>query len=105
VTDSNDTHDFRLEERTLHCVFAGRLGSNECPQIEDELAERLADPPKAVVFDLEKVDFVSSAFLRVCIRTARRLDGGGLLIVNASSLIKDVLMAAGFDRVPEISVQ
>lgn len=105
MTNSKEMYDFRLEGRTLYCVLAGRLGSNECPQIEDELAKRLADAPQSVVFDLEKADFVSSAFLRACIRTARRLEGGSLSIINASPFIKEVLTAAGFDRVPEISVQ
>jgi len=105
VTNSEEMYEFRLEGRTLCCIFAGRLGSNECPQIEDELDKRLAAPPQSAVFDLKKADFVSSAFLRVCIRTARRLEGGRLSIINASPLIKEVLMAAGFDRVPEISVQ
>ena len=31
------TCDFRLENRTLHCTFAGRLGTNECPPLEEEL--------------------------------------------------------------------
>jgi len=96
--------DFRLENRTLYCIFAGRLGTNECPPIEEELEQRLADRPDAVVFDLGNVEFVASAFLRTCIRTAKRLAGGGLSIINASPLIQDVLKTAGFDRLRGIDV-
>ena len=99
------TCDFRVENGTLYCTFTGRLGTNECPPLEAELEQRLADQPVAVVFDLGNVEFVSSAFLRTCIRTAKRLASGNLSIINASPLIKDVLKAAGFDRSRGIDVQ
>ena len=105
VTDSKGSYEFRTEGGSLYALLPGRLGANECPQIEDELEKHLADAPQSVVFDLKDTDFVSSAFLRVCIRTGKHLEAGRLSIINASPLIKEVLMAAGFDRVPVISVQ
>lgn len=105
MTNSKESHKFRKEGGTLYALFTGRLGANECPLIEDELEKHLADIPQSVVFDLKEADFVSSAFLRVCIRTGKRLETGRLSITNASPLIKEVLMAAGFDRVPVISVE
>lgn len=105
MTNSKEMHEFRLEGHTLYCSLVGRLGSSHCLQIEDELDKHFSDNPQSAVFDLGKVDFVSSTFLRICIRTARRLDGGSLSIINASPFIKDVLKTAGFDRVQEIDVQ
>ncbi len=94
-----------MEGQTLYCTLVGRLGSSQCPQIENELDKHFSDVLQSAVFDLGKVDFVSSTFLRICIRTARRLNGGRLSIINASAFTKDVLKTAGFDRVPEIDMQ
>lgn len=105
MANSKGSYEFRMEDGILYALLTGRLGANECPLIEDELEKYLGDTPQSVVFDLKEADFVSSAFLRVCIRTGKRLEAGRLSITNASPLIKEVLMAAGFDRVPVISVE
>jgi anti-anti-sigma factor len=51
-----------------------------------------------VVFDLAGVDFVASAFLRLCLMVQQKAAGHQLTLVNVSPPIKKVFKIAGLDK-------
>ena len=85
-----------LQDR-LVVRFESRMDTARCAEIATELRASLAASPVPVVFDLEQVDFVSSAFLRLCIYAHQQASGQGFQIVNAGPSIKRVFKIAGLD--------
>ena len=86
------------DEKTLVCCFSEQLDTDNCMKIEDELLKKVCDAKMAVVFDLEAVNYVSSAFLRICLRVLKEVGEKNLSIVNVRSDVKKVFKIAGFDK-------
>jgi anti-anti-sigma factor len=89
------------EEETVAIRFEGRKDIAMCAQIEPHVRAAVTAPDKPVVFDLEGVDFISSAFLRLCVYAWQQAEGHGFQIVNAGPCIKRVFKIAGLDRMFE----
>ena len=95
------------EANALTFVFTGHMDSACCaplaPLIENELKKHAeppasADKPLKIAFDLKEVDFISSAFIRICIMTAAALKSGNLILQNASPLIKKTIKISGLEN-------
>ena len=78
--------------------FAGRLDTMECSRIEGEVIQQAQTAGQPVVFDLADVDFVASAFLRLCLMVQQKAAGHQLTLVNVSPPIKKVFKIAGLDK-------
>jgi len=92
--------------RTLTFVFAGRLDSAAsiplAPEVEKKLAEcsgpgPASSTPLQVVFDLNGVEFISSAFIRICMLAAARIKPGVLQMKNANPFIKKTIKISGLE--------
>jgi acetyl-CoA synthetase len=59
-------------------------------------------PSLTIVFDLATVDYVASAFMRVCLIAARKAGKGAFTIVNPTPFVQEMLHMAGLDRVANI---
>ncbi|MDD5033990.1 MAG: STAS domain-containing protein [Methylococcaceae bacterium] len=77
--------------------FSAHLDSMECSRIEEEVAQMTRTASQPVVFDLTGVDFVASAFLRLCIMVQRNAGGNPLTLVNVGPPIKKVFKISGLD--------
>lgn len=74
----------------------GRLDTVTAPQLEAELEKILPDA-KALVLDMEKLEYISSAGLRVILKTQKALQaGGGLKLTNVSESVREVFDITGF---------
>jgi anti-anti-sigma factor len=91
--------EFRVDDQRLYCIFSGHMDAGKCLEIEDGLNERLAENPTSVVFDLRDVDYISSAFLRICIRTAKSLGSNNFSIINVRPNVKKAFKIAGLDEI------
>ena len=81
-----------LTAHTTTVRLSGSLDTSTAPELESQLATVLAGPVKELVFDLERLTFVSSAGLRV-IASARKLlreRGGVASFVNLQPQIQEV---------------
>ena len=78
--------------------FGGCLDTRECNRIEQEVLQKAQAAAQPVVFDLAGVDFVASAFLRLCITVQQKSPGNQLALVNVCPLIKKVFKIAGLDK-------
>ncbi len=81
--------------------FAGCMDTARCAVVEPDLHASLVRPESPVVFDLSEVDFVCSAFLRLCILAYQKTGTLGFRIVNVNPQIKRVFKIAGMDRLLE----
>jgi anti-anti-sigma factor len=80
----------------------GRLDSNTAPELDKQLDAVLAAAPRAVVFDLAKLEYISSAGLRCILRVKKAMaqSGGQMLMVNLQPTVQKV-----FDVVKAVAGQ
>jgi anti-anti-sigma factor len=93
----------KIETRIVYDVavidMSGRLDSSSSGDAGDRIMSIVQGEHKRVLLNLEKVDFVSSAGLRVIIRGAKflQVNRGELKICNPRSEIRKVLETTGFN--------
>lgn len=93
---------YSSDNSKLVCSFSGRMDTVKTAEIENEIFEKTRDSKNPVVFDLKEVDYVSSSFLRICLRMARDRGKGNFSIIHVSPLVQKVFKIAGFDKLMTI---
>jgi anti-anti-sigma factor len=101
------TTSYIPDRDTLVCVFTGKQDSGASqtaseqfqaawPAAQAERGNRAG--PLTLVFNLAEVDYISSAFLRLCLQAAKTSSGGTFRIVNASPAVKKLFVVAGLEQ-------
>lgn len=82
----------------------GRLDSKAVGPVNDEMVRIIQGNAKQILVNLEKMEFVTSAGLRVLLRSSKLLQGSGgrLKLCCANELVSNVLKTAGFDSLLEL---
>jgi len=77
----------------------GRLDSNTSPGLEDKLATAMKDGTRNMVLDFENLDYISSAGLRIILKTTKDLkrSEGHIILCAMQDYVKEVFEIAGFD--------
>jgi anti-anti-sigma factor len=75
-----------------------QLDTNTSPQAEEMLMEHVDAGETRIVIDFSKTDYISSAGLRVILKTALQIQdkGGGFALCNGNEQIVEVLEISGF---------
>jgi uncharacterized protein (TIGR02172 family) len=85
----------KSENEVLTIALSGHIDSTNAPEMEKEAAElRQQYPHKALVLDMEKLEYISSAGLRVILRLRKQEEN--LSLINVSSSVYEVLDMTGF---------
>ena len=80
----------------LTVAVEGRLDANTSPELEQKLAPALEGVEK-LVFDFEKLRYISSSGLRILLTSMQRMGrSGSMTVINVSSEIMDILEVTGF---------
>ncbi len=89
VTNESDIHVFAIK---------GRLDAVTVPQLEERLNQWFEQPATRLVFDLDGLDYISSAGLRVFLTTAKKMKArdGKLGMARLRDNVKDVFTISGF---------
>lgn len=83
----------------LKIILEGRLDTTTAPQLEAELNSSIAGVTD-LKFDLEKLDYISSAGLRVLLSSQKTMNKQGkMVITNASSEVKEIFDVTGFSDI------
>jgi anti-anti-sigma factor len=81
-------------------IFAikGRLDAVTVPELEQRLSEWFEGTGKKLIFDLEGLDYISSAGLRTFLSTAKKMKArdGNLCMTRLRDNVKDVFTISGF---------
>ena len=86
----------RLEQDILTISLEGRLDTSSSPELEDALDSSL-NGVRELVIDMEKLDYLSSAGLRVLLAAHKRMsDKGGMKLRNVCETVKEVFEITGF---------
>ncbi len=72
--------------------ITGSLDSNTAPELQQSIDAQINSSTSTTVMDFKKLDFLSSAGLRVIFKTKKLMDnnGGKFLLVNLQPQIKKV---------------
>ena len=84
------------EGTSLTVKLEGRLDTTTAPQLEATLNSVLAGIT-SLKFDLEKLDYISSAGLRVLLSSQKTMNKqGSMVISNVSPEVKEIFDVTGF---------
>ncbi len=90
---------FTEQDNEIICTFAGQLSTAEVMKDEpavDQKLEQVHD--RSVAFDLSRVSFVASSFLRLCLKTAHAVGPARFSLRNLTPEIKKVYVICGLDK-------
>ncbi|MCB1118292.1 MAG: STAS domain-containing protein [Chlamydiia bacterium] len=97
---------FELEEKGHVSLFRleGRLDATSSPQLEIKLQEKVDAGQKNILLDFGRVDYLSSAGMRLLLSMTRRLkgDGGQLAVCSLNDDVMEIIKVAGFERILNI---
>lgn len=83
----------------LNVALEGRLDTTTAPQLEEELKASL-DGVTALTLDLAKLDYISSAGLRVLLSAQKTMQKqGGMKLVNVGETIMEIFEVTGFSDI------
>ncbi len=86
---------YSVKDETLTIFLGRRIDASNAPQVEAEIQKaREAAPGMAVIIDAEKLEYISSAGLRVLLRL--RKETNQLTMINVSLEVYEVLDMTGF---------
>ena len=85
-----------LQGTTLHVALEGRLDTTTAPQLEAELKASL-DGITELDLDFEKLEYLSSAGLRVLLAAQKTMNKQGTMVIHhVNETIREVFEVTGF---------
>jgi anti-anti-sigma factor len=90
-----------MEHTTSIFAPVGRIDSSNAAVAEAEVLSTIREGSPHLIIDLQMLDYLSSAGLRVLLLAAKtcRAGGGKAVIQQASPAVSDVLKISGFDKI------
>lgn len=81
---------------TMKVMIQGRLDATTSPSLEKTLEDSIEDS-KDLILDMEKLDYISSAGLRVLLAAHKKMNAVGTLkLTNVGDMVMEVLDMTGF---------
>ena len=92
----------KLNGSELVVEVSGRLDTSTSPDLEKELKDSLGGVDK-LILDFAKLEYISSAGLRVLLATQKTINGQGeMKIINVSETIMEIFDMTGFSDILDI---
>lgn len=83
----------------LTLALEGRLDTTTSPELEKELKASM-DGADSLVLDFSKLEYISSAGLRVLLYAHKAMAGkGGMTVANANEIVQEVFDVTGFSDI------
>ena len=88
-----------INGNTLEIALEGRLDTMTAPELEAELNQSLPGADR-LVLDFSKLEYISSAGLRVLLSAHKSMSGkGGMKIIHANEIVLEVFDVTGFSDI------
>ena len=88
-----------VENDTVTYKIYGKIDTNTSPELQKEIVNP-QEGIKNLILDLEDVDYISSAGLRVLLLANQNMSKiGEMKVINASENVKGVFEITGFDDI------
>lgn len=87
------------ENANVRIALEGRLDTTTAPELEAALKEAL-DGATSLTFDMEKLEYISSAGLRVLLATQKIMNRQGeMKVVRVGETVMEVFEVTGFSEI------
>jgi anti-anti-sigma factor len=85
--------------------FEGNLDTNTAPDAENEINALIDAGTQKILINFEKLDYISSAGLRILLATAKKLKptGGDMKICCLNSTVQEVFDISGFATILSVA--
>jgi anti-sigma B factor antagonist len=85
--------------------FQGNLDTNTSPQAESEINSLIDAGAQKLLVNFEKLDYISSAGLRILLATAKKLkaSAGDLKICGLNETVQEVFDISGFSTILSVT--
>lgn len=84
---------------SLTVSLEGRLDTRTAPELDSAMKSNI-DGVTSLTFDLEALDYISSAGLRVLLSCQKAMNRQGKMVVkNANSVVNDIFEVTGFSEI------
>ncbi len=88
--------------KALTIALEGRLDTMTAPALEAEIKQSLGGVD-SLVLDFSKLEYISSAGLRVLLSTHKALSGkGGMKVTHVNDIVQEVFEVTGFSDILDI---
>ena len=83
----------------LEIALEGRLDTMTAPDLEAELNKSMGGA-ESLVLDFAKLDYISSAGLRVLLSAHKTMSAkGGMKVINVNEIVQEVFEVTGFSDI------
>jgi anti-sigma B factor antagonist len=83
----------------LTLVIEGRLETITAPELEAVVKNEL-DGVTELIFDFAKLDYISSAGLRVLLSAQKKMAvQGSMKVINSNEIVNEIFSVTGFDDI------
>jgi anti-anti-sigma factor len=90
--------EFKETAEKIVLYFSGKQDTIQCQEIAATVQRKIAEAAKPVAFNLHEVEYVSSAFLRLCLQTSKTVGMDRFEVTDLTPTVKKVFKIAGFDQ-------
>jgi anti-sigma B factor antagonist len=85
------------DEVILEC--SGRLDTTTAPALDQAISENLGEI-KSLIFDFKRIEYISSAGLRVLLSAQKKMHQiGTMKVINVGELVMEIFEVTGFKDV------
>ena len=86
----------KTDGQKMTVMLEGRLDTTTAPQLETEMKENL-NGVQELILDFEKLEYISSAGLRVLLSTQKTMaKQGSMKLIHVSDVISEIFEVTGF---------
>ena len=91
----------RVQDDVAIVDVEGKLDTMTAPNARGEFESLLAEGQRTILFNLTKLDYISSAGLRVLLVLAKELQKGGgkLHLCSLNDTVREIFEMSGFDGI------
>ncbi|MBR2666761.1 MAG: STAS domain-containing protein [Oscillospiraceae bacterium] len=88
-----------VDDKSLTLALEGRLDTATAPELDAELQSSL-DGVETLILDLEKLQYMSSAGLRILLLTQKRMmKQGQMKVLHVGETIMEIFEVTGFSEI------
>ncbi|MHC1708554.1 MAG: STAS domain-containing protein [Bacteroidales bacterium] len=90
---------FQIINDKLICQLEDRLDTISCQKLEWDLDMRITENQKYIVFDLAQTEYISSSFLRICIRMLNLIGHERFSVIHVNQNVMQVFAMANLTEI------
>lgn len=89
-----------IQDNVLILRISGRLDSLSSQEIEQSIARLIAEGQARILLDFTRVDYLSSAGMRMILATFKKIQGisGQMALCSVGDGVMNILKMSGFDE-------